>query len=107
MSTRWLPLAALASAFGASVCCVLPLAAAVLGVGSAALAARFAPLHPYLTVLSLGLLGYAFYRTYGGSRRSQGDDLPAAELRRRRVLWSAAILSSIFLALPYALAWLA
>lgn len=106
MSARWLPVAGLASAFGASLCCVLPLAAAVLGVGSAALAARFAPLHPYLTVLSLGLLGYAFYRTYSKGR-PRGDDLSQAEVGRRRVLWSAAIVSLLLLALPHALVWLA
>ncbi|MFP3941482.1 MAG: mercuric transporter MerT family protein [Thermoanaerobaculia bacterium] len=106
MSPRWVPMAALASALGASVCCVLPLVAAFLGVGSAALAARFAPLHPYLTVLTLALLGYAFYRTYGG-HRWHGSDLPATEVRRRRVLWSAAIASLLLLGSPYLLGWLA
>lgn len=106
MSARWLPVAALASAFGASLCCVLPVAAALFGVGSAALAARFAPLHPYLTGLTLGLLAYAFYRTYG-TGRARREDLPATEIRRRRVLWGAAIASLILLTVPYAVGWLA
>lgn len=54
----------IAGGFLASVCCIVPVAFALLGISGAALAHRFEPLRPYLLVLTYGLLAAAFYLTY-------------------------------------------
>src|SRR5262249_59061281 len=50
--------------FLASVCCIVPLAFAALGISGAGFALRFEPLRPYLLVLTYALLGGAFCATY-------------------------------------------
>lgn len=50
--------------FLASVCCIVPLVFAMLGISGAAFALRFEPLRPYLLVASYGLLAAAFHTTY-------------------------------------------
>lgn len=52
------------SAVGASICCIGPVAAALLGAGSLGALLRFAPLRPYLLAVTLALLAGAFYLTY-------------------------------------------
>ena len=42
----------LVGGFLASVCCIVPLAFAILGLSGAAFALRFEPLRPYLLVLT-------------------------------------------------------
>lgn len=46
----WLNIGTIAAAFGASLCCILPVTVALLGVGSAALGAKLEPLRPYLMI---------------------------------------------------------
>jgi MerR family transcriptional regulator, mercuric resistance operon regulatory protein len=64
--TYGLSLAAILPALGASLTwfCCLPLAVGTLGAGFAAAGASLAPLRPYLTVVSIALLGLAFYQAY-------------------------------------------
>lgn len=54
------------AALAASVCCVGPLILLGLGVGGAWVGNLTAlePLRPYLMTLTLGVLGYAFYKIY-------------------------------------------
>ncbi len=54
------------AALAASVCCVGPLVLLGLGVGGAWVGNLTAlePLRPYLMTLTLGVLGYAFYKIY-------------------------------------------
>ena len=56
--------ASVLTAVGASVCCIGPIAAAVLGIGSLGGLVRYEPLRPYFTVMTLALLAGAFYFTY-------------------------------------------
>jgi mercuric ion transport protein len=56
--------ASVLTAVGASVCCIGPIAAAVLGIGSLGGLVRYEPLRPYFTVMTLALLAVAFYITY-------------------------------------------
>ncbi|RMH21195.1 MAG: mercury transporter MerT, partial [Acidobacteria bacterium] len=82
----WLTLGTVAAAAGASLCCILPLAVAVLGVGSAALGAKLEPLRPYFSVLTLALLGYAFYRAYRPQNAdcAPGESCAVPDNRRRQ-----------------------
>jgi mercuric ion transport protein len=52
------------AAITASLCCITPLLALLAGVGGAAATFSFLePLHPYLTVITLGTIGLAWYQT--------------------------------------------
>jgi len=52
------------AAVGASLCCIVPVAVVLLGVGSAALGAQLEPVRPFFLGLTLFLLGIAFYQVY-------------------------------------------
>ncbi len=99
---------ALAAAIGASLCCILPILVAVAGVGSAALGARFEPFRPYLIVLTVGLLGFAFYQAYKPEKCAPGEAcaVPASRRRSRLLLWMVAAIASALMTFPYYSAWL-
>jgi mercuric ion transport protein len=77
----------------ASICCIGPLAIALLGVNGAILAAGIKPYRPYLLGGSLLMLGYAFWRIY---RPRASADVQTCSVRAGRwsrlVLWAAAVL---------------
>src|SRR5207244_1346238 len=62
-------------------------ASGVVGAGVAAFGARFAPVRPYFTGLSLVSLGYAFYQTYrpGPAQCDDGHCETPGRLHRRRL----------------------
>lgn len=104
----WLGAGALLAALGASLCCSLPLAVALLGVGSAALGARLEPFRPYFAAATAVLLGVAFYRAYRPVDCTP-DEACAVAPRRRRArifLWIVAFVAMVLLAFPYYAAWL-
>ncbi|MFQ5877375.1 MAG: mercuric transporter MerT family protein [Acidobacteriota bacterium] len=96
---------ALVSAVAASACCLGPLVLTVLGIGSAASALALERYRPYLIVLTLALLGVAFYATY--SRRSQqcgpGEacEMPRAGRAGRWLLWLATFAILAAITFPY------
>jgi mercuric transport protein len=99
-------LAAVVAAFAASLCCVLPLALVLLGVGGAWVSGLTAleTYRPIFTVLALGCLGLAFFLVY----RSRAFCDPAcADPRRTRIsrtlLWLITPLVIVLLAAPYVL----
>jgi len=55
---------AVLAAVGASLCCIGPLAFAVLGIGGAGLLLRLEAYRPYFMLATVGLLGLGFYFTY-------------------------------------------
>ncbi len=74
----------------ASICCIGPLAIALLGVNGAILAAGFKPYRFYLLGASVVLLGFAFWSVYGGRRVRDGAACPARPGRwTKAVLWTA------------------
>jgi len=102
-STVWLGLSTVLTAVAASLCCILPVAAAVLGAGSAALGAWLAPWRPVFLVATVGLLGSAFYREYRRSASccdEEGCRRPAAS-RRRLMLWIVTVLILALVTFPY------
>lgn len=94
---------AVLAAIGASACCVLPLVMGLLGIGSAALAARLEPLRPLFIVLTAGFLGFGFYQAYRKPRCKPGEAcaVPANRTRQRIILWVVAVLSALALGFPY------
>lgn len=77
----------------ASICCIGPIAIAVLGVNGAILAAGIKPYRLYLLGGSLLMLGYAFWRVYRSNSRAEADACSVNAGRWSRVvLWSAAAL---------------
>ena len=104
----WLNAGTVLAALGASVCCILPVAVAILGVGSAALGAELEPFRPYLMLLTAGLLGFAFYQAYKPQKCEPGEACAVPESRRRHrlVLWVVAVLAVVLMAFPYYVSWL-
>ncbi len=105
--------AALASV-AASVCCLGPIAIAVLGVEGAILAAGIKPYRAPLLAGSVALLGLAFWGTYrssggqaAGTRDAQACGVGARRITRI-VLWVAAALwvGAVLLQFVVNLTWL-
>jgi mercuric ion transport protein len=99
---------ALLAAVGASLCCILPLAVAVLGVGSAALGAKLEPFRPWFAGLTVVLLGFALYRAYRPVPCAPDGlcAVPASRRRQRTVLWIVAAVALALMAFPYYATWL-
>src|SRR5713226_3043862 len=56
--------ASLATAFGASICCIGPIVAVMFGMTSLAALSKYEPLRPILGTATALLLSIAFYATY-------------------------------------------
>jgi len=99
----FLGLGAMLAAVGASLCCILPIAVAVLGAGSAAFAARVEPLRPWLMGFTALLLGFAFYRAYRPEACAPGGTcaVPVRRRRSRIMLWIVAVIAVALTAFPY------
>ncbi|XP_028514781.1 uncharacterized protein LOC114575020 [Exaiptasia diaphana] len=99
----WLNAGAVAAAIGASLCCILPVAVAILGFGSAALGAELEPFRPYFMLLTAAFLGFAFYQAYKPRKCEPGEACAVPEDRRRHriVLWIVAVLAVVLMAFPY------
>lgn len=103
--TRVSALLATGTAFLGS-CCALPLLLLSLGVGSLGFAAALVPFRPYLTIVTLLLLGIAFYLVYGCKTVCEGKEAcDIKSIRRTKILlWVAAGLAFIFLVGPSVIA---
>ncbi len=104
----FLRVGAVLAAVGASLCCILPVAVAVLGIGSAALGAQFEPFRPWFAGLTVLLLGFAFHRAYRRVECAPGEScaVPANRRRQRILLWIVAIAALALMAFPYYATWL-
>ena len=94
---------AVITAAGASLCCTGPLLLAGLGAGSLAGFAWLEPTRPYLALAAVGLLGWAFWRSY---RPQVAQACCSIEERKglslqRKSLWGIASLVLVLLAFPY------
>ncbi|HLI30408.1 MAG TPA: mercuric transporter MerT family protein [Terriglobia bacterium] len=102
---------AVVAAVAASLCCVLPLAVAVLGVAGFAASEFFARWRPYLLAATLGLLAVGFYSAYRPRRglACDSDSLCSRKPTRRwsrAALWVATVLVALFAAFPYYGGWI-
>lgn len=90
-----------------TILCCLPFATGVAGATLAAVGARFEPLRPYLSAISVGLLGYAFYATYSRNAACASGSCRAAAPRRARrvVVWVVAALVALLLTVSWWANW--
>lgn len=96
----------LIAAFGASLCCTLPIIFALSGFSALGASAYFGSLRPYLLVVTIGLLGLAFYYAYRPvpiSSCAPGTACAVPVNRRvtRKVLWLITALVIAMAAFPY------
>ncbi|MBL8517603.1 MAG: mercury transporter MerT [Betaproteobacteria bacterium] len=95
----------LLAAFGAAACCVGPLLLVMTGIGGAWAASlrSLEPLQPAFAAITLGCLGWAFYRLYLQHEAcAPGEACAAPQVRRnqRVLLWIVAIMAVAMLAFP-------
>ena len=109
---KWGLVGALTSAFGASACCLGPLAILALGAGGA-WAGQLAAMEiyrPLFSVASFLFLGLAFYRVYRKRRMeacASGESCGSRGKRKERIaVWLVATLVVLLLSFPFALPFL-
>jgi|FaiFalDrversion3_1042247.scaffolds.fasta_scaffold00122_1 copper ion binding protein len=96
--------ASIIAAITASLCCIGPLAATLLGIGSFGAAAFFEAWRPYLLGLAFVLLAAGFYFTYRKRETVCADGLcrvNGASRWNKVLLWVATVVVILFAAFPY------
>ena len=93
-------------AIGASICCIGPLVLLTLGVTGAWVGslAAFDAYRPYFMLLTLGFLGFAYYRVYRKPKDNCETDrcaTPDKDRRNRIALWTVTVLALGLLSFPY------
>jgi mercuric ion transport protein len=104
-SSRWTILGAVGAALAASLCCILPVGAAAIGVAGFAASAFFAAWRPYFLGLTFALLAVAFYFAYR-SRTAACEpeslcERPGFTRSSRVTLWVITVLVMVLAAFPY------
>ena len=96
---------ALLAGLAASACCLGPLVLAILGIGGAASALALEPYRPYFLILTAGLLGFAFYRTYrrpaGVCGPGEACAMPRANRAGKILLWLVTVVVILAATFPY------
>lgn len=100
--------ASIATAFGASVCCIGPIVAVMFGMTSLAALAKYEPLRPIFGLITAALLAMAFYATYrrpaetecepGSVCATHGPD-PMQRMNRVAV-WIATVVAIVVFTFP-------
>jgi mercuric ion transport protein len=106
--------ASVAAAFGASLCCIGPIVAAMFGVTSLAALVKYEPLRPLFSAMTVVMLAAAFYMTYRKrpaevcAPRSVCETQGVDRVQRinRVALWIASTLALIVLTFPTWSTWL-
>ena len=106
--------AAIVSAFGASLCCIGPLAAATLGFTGFGAFVRFHALRPYLAVLTVLSLAGAVFLTYrkapaGACEPGSPCEITVpgrADRLNRVVVWAVAVTTLLVLSFPTWSGWI-
>ena len=92
------------AAFVASLCCIGPIALAVLGLGGVGLFTALGEYRPYIMAVTVVLLGLAFYFTYR-KREVKCEDgtckVESASKWNKIAVWFAALVVGFFLIFPY------
>src|SRR5881409_46619 len=91
----------------ASVCCIGPVVAAVLGAGAlGAASTRFEPYRPWFLGLTLILLGLGFVSAYRREPECADDSCaPTARRSAKIILWIAVVVVGLLAAFPYYMRW--
>ena len=99
---------AIVAAMAASACCIGPLIFALLGIGGASALVAFEPYRPYLTALTLLLLGVGWFVTYkdvltwSPPADDCGCEKPTINRMGKRVLWLSTLIVVAVLLFPFA-----
>lgn len=97
------------AALGASACCILPLALVALGLGGAWLsyARALEPFRPIFGVVTLGLLGYAFWHLYLRPRPCDDEVCETGPSRRAQIIfWVVSLAAILLFSFPWYIDWL-
>ena len=110
-NTRLLSAGAVASAVAASICCMGPVALALLGLGGGAFLLKFEPYRPWLLATTGLFLGLAFslaYRRPASEECAPGSACARPSNRRgqRVVLWIVTAIVVLVAAFLYFSKWL-
>lgn len=101
---------AIVAAVAASLCCILPLIAAVAGFTGFAASQFFERWRPYLLAATFGLLAVGFYFAYRPREACEAGSVcertPAGRWNRA-VLWLVAVLVVVLAGFPYYSGWVA
>lgn len=92
------------AAIASSLCCVLPLAAVLFGVGAFGAASAFETLRPYLLVLAFTALAFSFYRVYFRREEcAEGQSCSTKPVGRinQIFLWTGVLAICAFALAPY------
>ena len=100
--------ASVVAAAAASVCCIGPVVAAVLGVGAlGAVSTRFEPYRPWLLGLTMIMLGVGFVSAYHREPECEdGSCTPSSRRTAKIALWIAVVLVILLATFPYYMKWL-
>ena len=99
--------AGIGTAIGASLCCITPVLALVAGIGGAASAfAWLDPLRPYLIVLTIGALAFAWYRQLKPQKEAlacdcEDDQKKKPFVQSKAFLGIATAITLLLLSFPY------
>jgi len=96
--------ASLLAAITASLCCIGPLVATLLGIGSFGAATLFEAWRPYFLGITFALLAAAFYFTYRQREVACADGtckVTSAPRWNKVLLWIATVVVILFAAFPY------
>ena len=101
---------AVVAAIGSSLCCVLPLLAALFGLGAFGAASAFEQFRPYLLATAVLALAFSFYRVY--FRRENCDESESCATKpvsriNQIFLWAATFVIFAFAVSPYYTGYLA
>ncbi len=106
--SRWGIVGAFIAALGAAACCLGPLVLLALGIGGAGASSLkvLDPYRPIFIVITVGLLGFAFYRAYRTPAAAACEPdgscaVPRAARINRIALWIITPLILALLAFPY------
>jgi mercuric ion transport protein len=108
---RLMSVGALLSSVTASICCIGPIALALLGLGGGAILLKFEPYRPYLLTVTTLFLGAAFYLTY---RRPAVEDCASDSAcssavsgrGQKLALWIVTLMVVLAATFPYFSKWL-
>jgi mercuric ion transport protein len=94
--------AAVLAAFGASLCCIGPVAAALFGLSSLAALARYESLRPAFLLTTFAGLGTAFFLNYRRTPSACEADAECADRIRnsRLFLWIATAAALVIVTFP-------
>jgi mercuric ion transport protein len=102
----WGTAMAVVAAFGASLCCIGPIAAALFGISSLAALSQFEFLRPWLAGMTVIFLAAGFYLVYREPKECRSGSL--CETRgvervgrwNRIAIWIAAVIAAVVLTFP-------